>query len=189
MMQKISLSLGLCSFFILASCSTLEVKMDYDNNVSFTGLHSYSWLPGRPLKSGDPKLDSNDLMHRRIRASIDGWLKNHGYAKQPREQADFLVSYYIVIEQKTRITVLNDYYGYPRGWGRYDYYDYPYRNQTYAYEYEEGTMIIDIVNNKTKKLMWRGTAVDEVKDLKTPEEKQARITEVVDSIMAGFPPK
>ena len=182
------LTLLVCVVFLNA-CSTMKISVDYDNEASFANLKTFNWLPGMPLSSGDPKVDSNNLMHERIRSEIETWLTSNDHKKTVREQADFLVSYYVVIEQKTRITVLNDYYGYPRGWRYYDSYDYPYSNRTYVYEYEQGTLIIDIINNKTHELMWRGTAEDEVSDLKTPEEKKARIAEVVKNILQKFPPQ
>lgn len=184
---------GILSFLIiLSACASMQISTDYDDSVSFVGLQTYNWLPGAPVNSGNPVIDSDSLLHQRIRSEINRWFENHGYSLQPQDKSDFLVSYYVVTEQKTQISVLNDYYGYPRGWGLYGgYYDYPGPggSRTYVYEYEMGTMIIDIVNTKTHQLMWRGTAEGEVKELKTPEQKKARIAKVVHSILSNFPPQ
>lgn len=179
----------LISVLVLSACASMQVSVDYDEKVSFANLKTYNWLPGRPLKSGNPIIDTDNLLHRRIKDEINRWLESHGYSLEPREESDFLVSYYVVTDKKTQITVLNDYYGYPLGWGYYGgYYGYPGGSRTYVYEYDVGTLIIDIVNTKTRQLMWRGTAQGEVKELKTPEEKKARIAEAVQSIMKNFPP-
>ncbi len=188
-MSKVKFLYILISSLILASCSSMKISMDYDANASFVNLKTYNWLPGHPKKSGNPVIDSDELMHRRIKNEINHWLQQHGYVLAPRNRADFLISYFVVTEQQTRITVLNDYYGYPRGWGFYGgYYGYPGGSRAYVYDYELGTMIIDIVNTRTHKLMWRGTAEDEIKNLKSPEEKKAKIAEVVEKIMTQFPP-
>ena len=169
-----------------SSCSTMKITMDYDNNISFAGLKSYAWLPGKPKISGDPKLETDDLMQERIRLGLESWLKTNGYVKQTLTKADFLITFHIVIEDKTKISVFDNYYAYPHDWG---YYHAAPRNRTYIYEYKQGAMIIDIANPKTKKLMWRGIAEDELQNPPSPEQKQARIAEVIRGIMANFPPK
>ena len=179
----------LVSMLILTACSTLKLKTDFDPEASFVSLKTYAWLPEKFQPSGDPKLDSNQLMHKRIHTALESWFKERGYSKLSRDKADFLIGYYVVVEQKTQVSVLHDSYVYPHGWGRYGSPYYSGGAQTYAYEFDQGTMIIDIINNKTHKLMWRGTAVDEIKTLNTPEEKTARIREVVDKILAEYPPE
>lgn len=173
----------------LVACSTIQVNSDYDEAVDFSTLHRYNWLPGQPKKSGNPILDSDGLMHERFKKELDDWFQSHGYEQVSQEQSDFLVGYYLVTEKKTRITVLNDYYGYPGTWRYYGgYWNYPGGTRTYVYDYEEGTLIIDIVNTKTHQLMWRGTAVEQIKNLKTPEQRKAKIAEVINKVMAQFPP-
>lgn len=179
---------GILSLLLLLNgCSTMQVNVDYDQTVTFDNLQSYAWVPGTPEKSNNPKLDSDTLLHDRIQGAINSWLSVHGYQQKPLQQADFLVAYRVIVEDKTSVTVLNDYYGYPMGW-RYGYYR-PYGTQrTYVYDYQQGTIIIDIVDPKTRKLMRRGSASDEVREKTTPEKRQQKITEAVDAILKNFPP-
>ncbi len=173
---------------LLNGCSTLQVNVDYDQAAAFDNLKSYAWVPGTPEKSNNPKLDSDTLLHDRIQGAISNWFSMHGFEKKPLQQADFLIAYRVVVEDKTSVTVLNDYYGYPMGW-RYGYYR-PYGAQrTYVYDYQQGSIIIDIVDPKTRKLMWRGSATDEVREAATPEKRQQRIAEAVNAILKTFPPE
>lgn len=181
---------GIFSLLLLFSgCSTLQVNVDYDQAATFDNLRSYAWVPGTPEKSNNPELDSNTLLHDRIQGAINSWFSNHGYEKKPLQQADFLIAYRVIVEDKTSVTVLNDYYGYPMGW-HYGYYR-PYGAQrTYVYYYQQGSIIIDIVDPKTRKLMWRGSATDDVlRESATPEKRQQRITEAVNAILKNFPPE
>lgn len=57
------------------------------------------------------------------------------------------------------------------------------------YEYEEGTLILDVVDPKSKELMWRGSAQDEVNFKSTPEKAQAQINEAVNGMLEHFPPR
>lgn len=51
------------------------------------------------------------------------------------------------------------------------------------------SIIIDIVNPKTKKLMWRGVAKAEIIVEVSDREKQRRTNEVVRRLLRDFPPK
>lgn len=176
---------------MLSSCSTMTIDVDYNDSLSFTGLKNFDWVPGTPLKSNNPKVDSNTLLHDRIRQEITSWMLSHGYTKNKDEKVDFLIAYQLIVEDKTKITVINDYYDYPMGWG-YGYrrpYGYSGRSRQHAYEYKEGALIIDMVNPDTKKLMWRGSATDEVSASAKPDKKNKQIKEAVDRILQEFPPK
>jgi len=55
------------------------------------------------------------------------------------------------------------------------------------YSYKEGTLIIDLMDNKTKNLMWRGWAVRDIKESYSPKEVEELIEEVVSKIFRKFP--
>lgn len=63
------------------------------------------------------------------------------------------------------------------------------QTQTTVREYEVGTLIIDLVDNKTTKLIWRGSVADTIRDKNTPEERVQIINQAVGSVMANYPPK
>lgn len=173
---------------VLFSCASKNIAIDYDPSASFENLKTYNWVPGTPVKTGNIKLDSDTLLHSRIKKQIENWLDTHGYKKVDVKFADFLVTYYVTVEKKTEILSINDYYGYPGDWG-YGYYGYNgVYNRFYAYEYDYGTLIIDIVNSKTRKLIWRGSIGQQVYDRESPEKKIARIARAVDSVLRRFPP-
>jgi Domain of unknown function (DUF4136) len=177
----------LLSALFLSSCSTIMVDVEYDDTLTFNNLHRYSWIPGTPEKSNNPQLDSDTILHDRIRGSINNWFAGHGYEKIDIEQADFLIAYYVTVKDKTKVTVLNDYYGYPSGWGSGYYRPYG-ATRSYAYEYQQGAIIIDIIDPTTRKLMWRGSATDEVDESKVHEKGHQKIKEAIDKILANFPP-
>lgn len=172
---------------LIYSCSSWVIDVDYDDTLTFSGLKRYAWVPDTPVKSGNPAIDSNTLLQDRIRQDIVTWLETHGYSYNPTNP-DFLIAYQIIVENKTKMTVMNDYYDYPLRWG----YRYPLRTvntprQT-VYEYRQGTLIIDMVNPATRKLMWRGSATDEVKQSSSIEQRNQRVREAVDEILQRFPP-
>ncbi len=147
---------------VLSACSTLHVDVDYDPGIHFNQLKHYAWLSDAAPKTGNAIIDSDSLLHDRIHQEADAWMANHGYRQTAREQADFLLTYRLIMENKTRVTVLDNYYAYPLYW-RYGYtahpFAYPYWSyfpEIQTYEYQRGTFLLDVINPKTKKLMWRG---------------------------------
>jgi hypothetical protein len=69
----------------------------------------------------------------------------------------------------------------------YDRYD---QNWTYQYtsEWQQGTLLIDILDAQTKELVWRGSAQAELTMNASDEEKDKRVDEAVRKMLKDFPP-
>ncbi|HXV27477.1 MAG TPA: DUF4136 domain-containing protein [bacterium] len=174
-----------------AGCAGISVSSDYDSNANFTGFKTYDWAGLQPI-TGNPRLD-NDILHERIRNAVDREFAAKGYQKIAGGSPDFKVAYHVGLEDKIDVMTFNYYdYGYPAYYGTYGFRHqmgaWP-ASQTSVYQYEEGTLILDIVDPATKKLIWRGTAKAEVSVSDSPEKKEARIDKAVHKILLQFPPK
>lgn len=193
-MTQVRQLLGMLLIVVLSGCSTMTVNSDYDPSESFKGLRTYDWIPGGRKPTGDPRIDDNTLLDTRVRNAVDRELAAKGFRRLTDGQPDFWVVYHVTLDKKTDITTLNSYYGYGPGWG-YGY-GYPYRPygwggppETYVYQYEEGTLLLDIVEPETRKLIWRGHATDEVQFSDSPGKREEQVNEAVRRILALFPPK
>jgi hypothetical protein len=177
---------------LVAGCSTIETSYDFDPKAKFTGLKTYKWLDKPQKLTGDPRIDGNTILANRIHEAVDTELSARGFRKVSSDP-DFLVAYHVSLDKRRSVQTLNSYYGYGPGWG----YGYgaSYRPgywggapETYVYEYEEGTLILDIVNPENKELIWRGSAQDEVNFKSTPEKDQTQLNEAVQQMLEKFPP-
>ena len=177
---------------VVAGCSTMEINYDADPKANFSGLKTYDWLDEPQKPTGDPRIDDNTILRNRVHTAVDAALSARGFRKVSSDP-DFLVAYHVSLDRQQSVQTLNSYYGYSPGWG----YGYgaSYRPgywagapETYVYEYEEGTLILDVVDPKNKELMWRGSAQDEVNFKSTPEKAQAQINEAVNGMLEHFPP-
>lgn len=176
--------LGVVLIAALGGCSTMRVTSDTDPSAKFTGYKSYNWMAEAPKKTGDPRIDGNSILASRIRSAVERQLAAKGYEKRSSGTPDFLVGYHASLEKKTSVRMLNDHYRYGPGWG------WRYRGpQTYVYDYDEGTLILDIVDPKTRKLLWRGSATDVVNPTASGEARQKKINKAVTRILEKFPPK
>lgn len=176
-MKRLILALGILLLF-LPSCSPLSVKHDYDVEFDFRGYKTYAWSEA---DMPDDELARNPLVKRRVREAVDETLGSKGYSLTDREEADFLVVTHAGIKERMRVQDYGRYGWYDPWWG-------PYGGRIEVSYYEEGTLVIDIVDAKDKKLVWRGMGTGIVNKHAKPEKMQEEINEDVKKILAPFPP-
>ena len=166
---NILLNLMLISF-LMSGCSTLTVNKDYDTAYDFSKLKTYSLLP----LSKDSNIDM--INAGRVNDAIKTNLNAKGY--DLAEQSDFGVTMHF---GKQTITTVDSYgYGYGYGyWGA---------RTIDVNQYDEGTLIIDIIDIAKNQLVWRGYAKGAMKDSPTIQERTENINYVVSEILAQFPP-
>jgi len=176
---------------VLSGCATMRVSSDYDASADFTILRSYDWLSSPKIKSGDPKVQYGSLMEARVKRLVEEQLARKGYV-QDAAQPDFLVTYHVAVEDKVSVTYINELYGYGPGWGagyRRNIHHYGYRGSaTMVSEYQQGTLLLDVVKADNKQLIWRGSATDEVFSELDQAAREKHLREAVQKILAQFPP-
>ena len=179
---------GVLGLFLLTACSTLTVRTDYDTTYDFSALGSYAWLEGK-APSNDIRIN-NSLIINRVVNAVNTNLQSKGYELVEKDKADFYVNWFGGIENKIRQETINTYYGYlgydSDTWGYRGYW--PGYARSYSYEYQEGTLIIDIADSKSKQLIWRGTGQEYLEEKETPEEITEGINQTVTEILGSFPP-
>ena len=167
----------------LAGCSSFRVTTDFDPQANFEPLRNYAWLENVRKPSDDPRLH-NSLVDSRVRAAVDRELATKGYAKTPASSADFLVTYYLGLETKIDVHTIHSGYGYG-----YRGYHGRVGSETVVDQYEEGSLLLDILDPRGTELLWRGTASARVRKSSTPEKREERINAAVAAIFAKFPPQ
>ena len=167
--------------FALAACSSVEVKQDWDPNARFESLHTWAWQSSTPALTGNARLD-DPLVHARIQSALESALAAKGYTKTA-SKPDFLVAYHIAIQQRLDARTIYTGYGPYRGWYGVG------GTQTVVDEYDLGTLLVDFIDPNSNSVTWRGTAQSRLQELKTPEERPARIQDAVDRLLEQFPPK
>lgn len=157
----------------LAACSSVSTSHDYDPDADFEALQTYDWIV--PPEDSD----ISELTYRRVVQSTDEVLAEKGF-RRDADAPDFLVAAHLGTERRVRVT---DYgYQYRHGPGYYGVRDLE------VDEYEEGTLILDVVLAETKALIWRGTATGTVDRTATPQKRAERIRAAVQKVLGPFPP-
>ena len=164
--------LSLFVLFALASCSSVSVNADYDKKATFENFKTYAYL-----KNSIDKVEISDLDKKRILRSIDEALATKGMTKS--ENPDMLISFFT--KESERVSVYNNNYGW--GWSPYWGMGMNYSN---VYTTPEGTLFIDLIDAKTKELIWQGQGSGYLTT--DAEKKDERIKEFVAKILAQYPP-
>jgi hypothetical protein len=165
--------LPLLLLFVLASCGSVRVNSDYDKKANFESYKTYAYS-----KNAIDKVEISDLDKKRILRSIDEALAAKGFIKS--ETPDLLIS--IFTKETERIDIYNNN-GFGWGWNPWWGMGMNYTNVS---RIPEGTLFIDLIDAKTKELVWQGEGNGYL--TKDTEKKDARIKEFVDKILAQYPP-
>ena len=166
----------------LGSCSSLKVSYDYDKTIDFTKYKTYSYLGW--VKDSDKTINTFDK--ERFEKAFANEFSKRGI-KYVKEGGDMTVSLFIVFDQKTYTTAYTDnygpggyYYGYPWSWGM------GYSTTTYQeHDYVVGTLICDVFDASTKKLIWQGVGSKTVDE--NPNNNEEKIAKNVARIMTYYP--
>jgi len=173
-------------FAALYSCSGVKVVSDYDKEADFSQYETfeyYGWSEG----SGSLL---NEFDKNRIEQAFGSEFARRDL-KFLKSDGDLAVSLVVILDQKTSKTAYTNhyggglysgYYGFGGGWGMGSS-----TTTIQEYEYVDGTLIIDVFDTKSKKLVWQGVATGTVDD--NPATREKNIPKVVEQIMEQFPIK
>ncbi|MBP9794057.1 MAG: DUF4136 domain-containing protein [Flavobacterium sp.] len=164
--------LSLFGLLLLASCSSVYVNTDYDKKADFSNYKTYAFL-----KSGIDKAEISDLDKKRILYAIDDAMAAKGFTKS--ENPDILIS--IFTKERERVDMYQSY-GFSYGWNPWWGFNYNRPVTT-----TEGTLLIDVLDAKSKELVWQGKGSGYL--TQNVDKKDARIAEFVTKILEKYPPQ
>lgn len=150
---------------LLAACGP-RIVVEQDPLVQLPGSGNYAWSTASDHIPGEdnPRVN-NDIIAGKVQSALDAGLAKRGYHATDASTAAWLVHYHAGIEKQTELVSEPMYSAAPRvvcgpyacssayGWGYYG----PPESVTRTVTFHEGTLIVDIHDAKTNKLVWRGT--------------------------------
>ena len=164
------------SFGILLLLSTAltaaDVKTDYDRSTDFSQYKTYSW---EKVQTQDP------LWVDRIKEAVNAALTAKGLT--PVESGGDIAILAMEMTQNHR--TLNTYYdGFGGGWR----WGGGLGNATTTVDnYKTGTLVVDMFDAKTKKIIWRGSSSDTLSDKSDKNIKN--LDKGVQKMFDHFPPE
>ena len=162
---------------VLSGCATMTVGSYVGRTVDLTTYRTYDWGPPDALPIGDARLDNHTVFQDHLQGAVEKALAARGYARVGSEAPDILIHYHATVARRIDVDSLNPGYD-CRGSGC----------EPRVFAYDAGTLVIDIVDAKTKRLLWRGWAQDSMDGvLEDQDEMEAQIAEAVTRIFERLP--
>lgn len=174
-MKRIALTLLCIALGALAACSPYQVRSDYDLTADFAKYKTFALVPPPAETSGETQA-VNPLLDGRIRTALERELPTKGFTAAGGQEPDILVGYFMVVEEKQDYHWVYTYWG----WGGVA--------EPMPYTYSIGSIVVDLVDAKTKKLLWRGSATAGVATATNPAQSQQKVDAAIRAILAKYPP-
>ena len=150
-----------------------DAKVDYSHSTGFGRYHTYSWIKAQAADS---------LWADRIQRDIDNQLSSKGWTRVP-SGGDASVSAMGFTRNEQTLQTFYDGFGggwFWRGFGGDGIATTTVENTPV------GTLVVDIFDTNSKKLIWRGSDSKALSD--KPEQNEKKLEDGVRSMFKHFPP-
>ena len=170
--SKIATSVGL---MLLLACVSFaqHVKTDYDHGANFGQYKTYSW----------EKVQTKDqLLVDRIKSAVNSALAAKGWTEVASGGDVEVFAIETTQNQQTLDTFYNGFGG-GRRWGGFG----GFGDATTTVEtYKVGTLVVDLFDAKTEKLIWRSSSTDTLSD--KADKNTKNLDKGVNKMFQHFPP-
>ena len=159
----------------ILSCGSIKVASDYDSDADFSNYKTFAFY-----KSGIDKVEISDIDKKRILKSIQNTLLNKGLTLD--ENPDILIN--IATKSSENIYIDNSFYSpYYTGWHPY----YGRGHRQVAYSTSQGALYIDVIDTKSKQLIWQGKGIGVLSSKKA--DRDELVNNYVTKILEVYPPE
>jgi len=148
-----------------------DVSVDSDTSYDFSKLKTFAI---QVATSG-----GNPLAEKRVVGEVEEALVGKGWKKADPAAADAMVMLHGATETKKNLSTMYSGMG---GWR----FGGMGTAQTSVQEYKVGTLVVDIFDAKSKQLVFRGTAQDEMSD--KVDKNQKKLEKATGKMFKDFPP-
>jgi len=184
-MKGLFVLLVMGAVLLAGGCSQVLIQSDFDPSANFSALKTYAWYEAEQPKTGDIRLD-NPMLDAQIRASIEKALNAREYNKVDADP-DFQLVYHVVVSKELEVTTTSTPV-YPSGYYGWRYVAAPvWVERPAVYTYDQGTLIVDVIDARNQKMVWRGSIQAELNRTATPEQRAKRLDAAVTKMIAEIP--
>jgi Domain of unknown function (DUF4136) len=159
--------LGVCVFILIGGLSfARKVRIDFDHRANFSKYHTFAWAK-------EPETD-DPFMKQRIINAINSQLMLKGL-ELDTSHADLAI---VANASTQEIQTLNTYYSgwdWGGGWAT-----------TTVDTTLQGTLVVDILDAKTNKPLWRGITTHSISS--KPEKASHKLQKEIQEMFESFPP-
>lgn len=169
----------------------VKVRAEFDKEYDFTKVRTFGWHPDG---AGEVKLlmreggDPEQIRARwepTIKAAVQEEMTRRGLVPAASGTPDLLVHYYFLSGPNSESQYRGQFIGAVPPWGLPDF-----AMTTTSFKiFEQGTLVLDLIDGPKRQIVWRGIAEAEVDRQRTPAEREKRLREAVAEVLKKYPPK
>jgi hypothetical protein len=165
---------------ITATCATtMSVSSHVERGLDFSRYRSFDWGPADALPTGDPRLDNDPFFKDHVQGAVEKQLAARGLELSTSGTPDLRIHYHANIRQRLDVNRIDRANGYCS----------EANCPSETIEYEAGTLVLDFIDARTNRLIWRGWAQNSVEDMLHDRDRMARtIDEAVTRMLKRLPP-
>lgn len=157
--------------------------------MDFKQYHTYQWRE-HPLIAKHPEVRQYTVGAQLVQSDVNENLMRRSYVPV-EEKPDMFVTFFVTARGGQEVTSVpatsfySGYYMWPYSW--YAWSPTWFSGwETEVRNYVEGILILDFVDAKTNKLVWRAICKDKIDDMKN---RHKNIQKTVEKALKKFPPK
>jgi hypothetical protein len=164
--------------FSVSGCATMNVSAHMQPGLDFARFQTYDWGPADALPTGDPRLDQDPFFKDHLEGAVEKGLALKGFERPETGTPDLLIHYHASINTRIDVDRADREYG----------YCFDETCGTRVHEYEAGTLMLDFVDTRTNKVVWRAWAQDAVQGMLESRDVMAKkIDEAVTRMLERLP--
>lgn len=180
-MRYVVTAILMAAALLPAQAVAQKVRVDYEHGNDFKKYKTYKWIKYKESP------DVNQIVDQRITSAIDAAMMKEGLTRS-ESNPDLLIGYQASLSQQQQLTTYSS--GGP-GWGYGARWGYGWGGSSIATTTSDtintGTLVVDLMDPKQEKLVFRGIGTDTLSD--KPEKNAKKIQKAVTKIFEKYPPK
>lgn len=160
-------------------CAAIRVGSHVERGVDFTRYRTFDWGAPDALPVGDPRLDKDRYFEDRVEGAIEKLMVARGYNRAVSGAVpDVRVHYHAVVDRRLDINEADRRDGYCR----------PDGCIPGIVDYQQGTLIVDLIDVRTNRLVWRGWVQEGIDaDLGNRDRLARRVDRSIGAMVTQLP--
>jgi hypothetical protein len=173
--QRLALACVAAAAVIASGCATMRVGTYVERDTDFSRYHTYAWGPPDALPIGDPRLDHNAIFLDYLQGAVERELRRHELLLVPASaHPDLLIHFHGSVRQVLDVAAADRAHG-------------VLANDVSIVDYDEGTLVLDMVEATSDRLVWRGWAIDSLTGiLESQDRMEHKVHEAVTRMLVNF---
>ena len=171
--------------FLLGLALGQDVKYNFEPGTDFAKYKTYRW------EKHPKSLDVDDITLGQLAKGFDAALTAKGLTRKDSGDTDLVIVFQLAMGQEKQVTSFDTGgYGYGPGW-RGGWYGGGMGGMSTSTTstINIGTVVLDMYDTSTKKLVWRGMASKTIDERAKPDKKQKNINKAATKMLKNYPPK